>query len=350
MDNPFLKLRYLSYYLASWLLISLIHFLILYIGLNLEWAYSLTDSLVFNGCFILLGISLWYSVKYINIEDNSLPMLILKNCLSGFITAVAAVGLGNFTFHHIIHPDKQFIEFLNKSFYWRLLIGCLYYEVIIVVIYLHIFYEKLKLKAERESELNSLVKEAELKTLKYQLNPHFIFNSLNSISSLTITDPVKAREMIIMLSSFLRSTLSENERQMNELGQEIKNIKLYLDIEKIRFGDKFELIEELSADCLKVKVPNMIFQPLFENAIKYGVYESLEKVIIKIKCSKDNNYLKFSVENNFEEDGHIKKGKGIGLQNIKNRLSLIYNQDNLLAVEKRKGLFLVNVYIPLELR
>jgi LytS/YehU family sensor histidine kinase len=87
---------------------------------------------------------------------------------------------------------------------------------------------------------------------------------------------------------------------------------------------------------------------LFENAIKHGVYESLEKVIIKVKCLRENNYLKVTVENNFDEDGHTKKGKGIGLQNIKNRLSLIYNQDNLLAVEKKKNLFIVSVFIPLD--
>lgn len=350
MYNPFLKLRYLFYYIAGWLIVAVIHFLVLYISLNFEWSYALADSLIFNGLFMLLGISLWYSVKYIKIEDNPLLLVIIKNTVSGGLTALAAVGLGNFIFYHIIHPGSKILEFINNTFYWRLLIGCLYYEVVIVVIYLYIFYEKLALKVERESELNSLIKEAELKTLKYQLNPHFIFNSLNSISSLTITDPDKAREMIIKLSAFLRSTLSENEKQTNELGEELKNIKLYLDIEKIRFGDKFEIVEELSDECLKVKIPNMIFQPLFENAIKYGVYESLDKIYIKVKCLRENNYMKFTVENNFDEDVNIKKGKGIGLKNIKNRLSLIYNQDNLLAVEREKGLFTVSVYIPLDKR
>jgi len=214
--------------------------------------------------------------------------------------------------------------------------------------FLYIFYQNLMEKTAREAELKTLIKEAELKSLKYQLNPHFIFNSLNSISSLTIMDPGRAREMVIKLASFLRSTLNENEKQMNELGDELKNVKLYLDIEKIRFGDKFDLVTEIKDDCLKIKVPNMIFQPLFENAIKYGVYESLEKVFIKVRCSSENNYLKFSVENNFDEEATPRKGKGIGLTNIKNRLSLIYNQDNLISVEKRKNIFTANVFIPLD--
>jgi two-component system, LytTR family, sensor kinase len=348
MSNPFFKLKFFLYYFSSWIIIYIIHFLVLYSNLNYGWVYSLLDSFIFNTIFMLLGISLWYSVKYINIEKSFSPIIIIRNTVSGIITAVAAVGFANFLFFHIIQVDKDLLDFLSATFYWRVLTGCLYYEVVIAIIYIYIFYAKLSIKVEKESELNSLVKEAELKTLKYQLNPHFIFNSLNSISSLTISDPDRARDMIIKLSGFLRSTLSDNEKQMNELGEELKNIRLYLEIEKIRFGDKFELIEELSEACLKVKVPNMIFQPLFENAIKYGVYESLEKVFIKVKCNRENNYLKFIVENNFDEDGHIKKGKGIGLQNIKNRLTLIYNQDNLLAIEKKKNLFTVTVFIPLD--
>lgn len=348
MSNPFFKLKFFLYYFSGWIIIYLIHFLVLVSNLNFDWGFSLIDSIVFNTIYMLLGISLWYSVKYINIEKSFSPVILIKNTISGIITSVAAVGIGNFLFFHILQLDKEFLDFLRATFYWRVLTGCLYYEVVIAIMYIYIFYAKLSLKVEKESELNSLVKEAELKTLKYQLNPHFIFNSLNSISSLTITDPDRARDMIIKLSGFLRSTLSENEKQMNELGEELKNIRLYLEIEKIRFGEKFELIEELSEQCLKVKIPNMIFQPLFENAIKYGVYESLEKVLIKVKCLRENNYLKFTVENNFDEDMYLKKGKGIGLQNIKNRLSLIYNQDNLLAIEKKKNLFIVTVYIPLD--
>ena len=137
-----------------------------------------------------------------------------------------------------------------------------------------------------------MVKEAELKSLKYQINPHFIFNSLNSISSLTISDPQKAQEMTIKLSSFLRSTLSKNEKQKSKLSEEISNAKLYLDIEKVRFDDKFEFIEEVENACKDMEVPSMILQPLFENAIKHGVYESLEKVTIKMKCFSEKEYFK----------------------------------------------------------
>ncbi len=348
MQHPLLRLKNFLFYLIVWTKISIIHILYLYFGLKQDLIYSALDSFIFNVNYLIVGISLWYTVKYINFQKHSFVLLAIKTSIVISVTALISVGISNFIFHHILQVEESTLEFLDQSFFWRLFLGFFYNFLMIGFYFLYIFYINLMDKTARESELKTLIKEAELKSLKYQLNPHFIFNSLNSISSLTITNPGKAREMVIKLSSFLRSTLSENEKQMNELGDELKNIKLYLDIEKIRFGDKFELITELNEDCLKIKVPNMIFQPLFENAIKYGVYESLEKVFIKVRCASENNYLKFSVENNFDEESTPRKGKGIGLTNIKNRLSLIYNQDNLISVEKKRNLFTANVFIPLD--
>jgi LytS/YehU family sensor histidine kinase len=195
--------------------------------------------------------------------------------------------------------------------------------------------------------MRNLVTEAELKSLKFQINPHFIFNSLNSMSALTTIDPDKAREMILKLADFLRYTLANNEKQKNKLSDELKNIKRYLDIEKIRFEDKFEYVEEVQEDCSDITVPNMILQPLFENAIKHAVYETLETVTLKLNCSKDENFLRLSVENDFDEESNNKKGAGIGLKNIQNRLELIYHQNNLMEIVKSDHLFKVNLYIPL---
>lgn len=115
----------------------------------------------------------------------------------------------------------------------------------------------------------------------------------------------------------------------------------------MRFGSKFEYVEELASSSSGVMIPPMILQPLLENAIKYGVYESLEKVIIKLSCQKENNYLKISVENNYDQEAVSPSGKKIGLKNILNRLSLVYHQDNLLVVDNRDGIFKVNIFIPL---
>jgi LytS/YehU family sensor histidine kinase len=239
------------------------------------------------------------------------------------------------------------LDFLSTSIIWRSLIGLLFYTIIVSIYYLLIYYTNFREKLQQESELNALVKEAELRSLKYQINPHFIFNSLNSISSLTISDPDKAREMTINLSTFLRGTLSKNEKQKTKLSEELDNVRLYLKIERVRFEGKFELTEELSDECLNMEVPNMILQPLFENAIKHGVYESLNLVKINLSCKREGDYLKITVANNYDKDAAPRKGEGIGLKNIRNRLQLIYNQDNLLRVNKADGKFSVDIFIPL---
>jgi len=127
----------------------------------------------------------------------------------------------------------------------------------------------------------------------------------------------------------------------------LNNIKLYLEIEKIRFEDKFDFIEDVSPESRDELVPNMILQPLFENAIKHAVYESLEKVTLKFKSFIQNDFLNISLENNFDSSSGNKSGSGIGLNNIGDRLKLIYGLNNLMNVEKTESIFKVNLYIPL---
>ena len=348
MINPFINnKKVLATYFVVWFFIFLVQVSVLNFFLNIPILTALLDSAVFNLIYQLFGISLWYTVSFNSLENYNAVKIFLNHIAAAVITSGLWILTGYYIMNNIIAGKNVYAEFLLKSLVWRFLIGILYYTVIIAVDYVIIYYNNFQEKLLREVELNALVKEAELKTLKYQINSHFIFNSLNSISSLTLSNPTQAQEMTIKLSAFLRSTLSKNEKQKNKLGEEINNAKLYLDIEKVRFADKFEFVEEIKQECKELEVPSMILQPLFENAIKHGVYESLEKVIIKLSCGMDSDYFKIIVENNFDPESVPRKGEGIGIKNIKNRLKLIYNQDNLVKVEKLNNLFRVNLYIPI---
>ena len=184
--------------------------------------------------------------------------------------------------------------------------------------------------------------------LKYQINPHFIFNSLNSISSLTITNPEKAQEMTINLSDFLRKILAANDVKKVSIEEELKNIELYLKIEKVRFENRLEFVIDISDSCKRVLIPNMILQPLIENSIKHGVYESLETINVNLKCERIDNYLNINISNNFDSTTSNKKGEGIGLQNINSRLKLIYKKSNLISIQKKDNIFTVKLLIPIE--
>ena len=344
--NPILKnIKNIFFYIIFWLIVSLAYFLLISLNFKIDPKLALLDSLVFNSILAGLGLSIWYPAQYISTDNN----FNYKNIITHLIGAIISTSLW-------ISVGYLMIFFLNKSalnsnFYsstgiWRFLIGILFYYLITAFYYIIIYYNRLQEKILKESELRNLVTEAELKSLKFQINPHFIFNSLNSMSALTTIDPDKARSMILKLADFLRYTLANNGKDKNRLEEELKNIKLYLDIEKIRFEDKFDYIEEIDEGILDLKVPNMILQPLFENAIKHAVYDSLDKISIKLKCKVENNFLKISLDNNFENTSP-KKGAGIGLQNIKSRLELYYGEKNLVDIKKVGDIFSVILYIPI---
>ncbi|MFH1195951.1 MAG: histidine kinase [bacterium] len=331
-------------YSSIWMALLLCHIGIIIIVLKQDIEYAAVDGLVFNAIYFLLGTTLWFPCQYISFENNSPLKIFLGHSIAAIFTSGLWVYIGQLLVVSVF-PDKR--ELIVSTLVWRLIIGLLFYIVMVAVYYVIIYYNNFKDKLTHESKLNTLVKEAELRSLKYQINPHFIFNSLNSISSLTLSNPDKAREMTIKLSSFMRGTLSKNENQMSKLGDEIENVKLYLEIEKVRFEDKFDFVENIHEDCSKAVVPAMLLQPLFENAIKHGVYESTEKVTISISCKPDNNYLKITVENNFDPDAVSKRGERIGLKNIETRLELIYNEAGLLKTKKENNIFTATVLIPI---
>jgi two-component system, LytTR family, sensor kinase len=349
MANPFIKnSKIFSVYIFVWVILALAHILILKIVLGVDLEIAAVESVIFNTLFFFIGLSLWYPTKFISFETNTSSRILVNHFGAAVITSGFWVISGYFLLSRIYSDSQTYISFLEDSLFWRFLIGILFYSVFVSINYVTIYYTNFQEKQLKEAELRTLVKESEIRSLKYQINPHFIFNSLNSISSLTLSDPKRAQEMTIKLSSFLRNTLSKNEKQKNRLEEEIKNVRLYLDIEKIRFGENVNYVENLSEACLKTEVPSMILQPLFENAIKHGVYESINQVTIEIKCEKVEEYLKIIVLNNFDPEAVSNKGEGIGLRNISNRLKLMYNQDNLLTIKKENNSFKAEILIPLK--
>lgn len=192
----------------------------------------------------------------------------------------------------------------------------------------------------------ALVK-AELDNLHQQIQPHFLFNSLNSIGALTELNPKEANRMIHLLSDFLRGSLRKDIQTLVPLQEEIEQAKRYLEIEKIRFGHRLNVEFQLDKNCEGAMVPPLIIQPVLENAIKFGLYGSTNQVAIQIHCSCSNNQLMIEIINPFDPDWvHERHGKGFGLTSIKRRLSLVYNQSDLLRTRQDHTLFHTLITIP----
>ncbi|CAN5507237.1 hypothetical protein BH11BAC5_BH11BAC5_25720 [soil metagenome] len=200
---------------------------------------------------------------------------------------------------------------------------------------------------ERKQAMERLAKEAELNKLRQQLQPHFLFNSLNSISALTGSQPEKARHMIQQLSDFLRGTLKKEQQQWTSFEEELQYLQLYLDIEKVRFGYRLQTQIETEPAALQMHLPTMLLQPLVENAIKFGLYDTIGEVTIFIQAKNVNGLLEVSVQNPFDETTSAPlKGTGFGLSSIRRRLFLLFARPDLLQIKKEAQQFITTISIP----
>ena len=194
--------------------------------------------------------------------------------------------------------------------------------------------------------MHDSVKDAELALLKSQFRPHFVFNSLNSISSLTITKPKNARDMIAKLSEYLRYTMQHDEESLSSWKDELSSVESFLEIEQIRYGERLEFSINGDPKCLEAKIPTLLLQPVVENAIKYGVYESTEPVLIKLDGTCNSEILEITVTNPYDQDAMPEKGNGIGLLNLKKRMALLYSRRDLVSIRDDGKRFTVEIKIP----
>ena len=286
MKHPILSGLGPVYYGLVWLIIIGVHAAVLLFNFNISLTASIQDSIVFNVIFAGIGLGYWYIMRYAFIggPGNFSPLFTL------LVTGIFSLGVWLMVANsimEILSPNQEYWQFLKSSQIWRITFGGLFYALLVLTYYLIYYNQNLQEQARKQLELSNAVKDAELKMLKFQINPHFIFNGLNSISSLTTSDPPKAQQMVIKLSNFLRYSLGKDNKEINLLKDEIKNIKLYLDIEKIRFGERLQFEADIDQECYGCTIPNLILQPLFENAIKHGVQESINTITIKLEAKKN---------------------------------------------------------------
>ncbi|MFL5728777.1 MAG: sensor histidine kinase [Cytophagaceae bacterium] len=347
MLNPILsRLRYFYIYLMVWALIAGVHTCILWQFYGIPLSFALIDGLVFNLLLAALGLTLWYPVRYVNFDTQNALTVFLNHVAICFLFLCLWIGGAYLFLQMLCESNTRYLDFLHSSFPWRFFTGLLFYSIIILNYYLFIYYVSFKKKLIRESEMQTLIRDTQLSLLKSQLNPHFIFNSLNSVSALTLSDPARAQDMVIRLSAFLRYALGQSAHEMISLSEELENCMLYLDIEKTRFGDKLLVETTIQQGTEQQKIPGMILQPLLENAIKYGVYESLEPVTIHIAVTQEENFLTIQISNVFEQEAELKTGKGLGLKNVSERMQLIYGNRDLFRIDKKDGIFQVTLHFP----
>lgn len=347
MKHPVLenRNRLLLWWLA-WFFLGTGQSLLYYFVYGSNALLSITDSTISLLIYSGIGLALWYPLRFFNNTRKNLISLIANLSASGVIIVILWMLVTKQLSLLVLPPEYNYPEFLEATLPYRIGSGVFIYGMIILTYYLFISLTNLSQKNAREARLEALIKETELKMLRSQINPHFLFNSLNSISSLTVTDPEKARMMVIKLSDFMRYGLSEKNSQTVSLSSELENLRLYLDIEKIRFGERLLTEEIIDEGCLQVKIPVLILQPLYENAIKYGVFESTGPIRITSTASLADDYLSFTIKNNYDRGNAMNRGTGTGLLNVSRRLELFYGKKASMKTSAQNGIFSVNLLLP----
>lgn len=339
---PYSLPKLLLLHSACWSSLAVIQTFVLH-RLGLSWEVAVIDAFV--SCTVLAMAVLTSILIYRFYQPGS------TNRIYRFIFAIAITALCCFilkwTLTSIFATNTGYLFFLEKSMPVRFIFSLLTISFITVIYWLLNNLLEQKENEKRKSDSEQLLKEAELTKLRQQLQPHFLFNSLNSINALIATKPAEARKMTQQLSDFLRGTLKK-EDQLVQLREEIEHLKLYLDIEKVRFGHRLQVEFNIIHESLEFKMPSLLLQPIVENAIKFGLYDVTEDVIIHIATSTKDSFLVIEIKNPFDpETNQTKQGVGFGLSSIQRRLYLLYMRQDLLITSQQEKTFITTLKIPL---
>jgi len=309
-----------------------------------SWKVALTDAVNFNLLVATAGYIMFNSIKFYQATPRTMFYLLIWSVALASLVAVLHCYLMATNF---FHDNNLYQEYLNGSRVIHGLFAWLMIALTGMQSWIWFNIQEQSASEKREQDTLKFSREAELATLRQQLQPHFLFNSLNSISALAGAKPEQARLMIQQLSDFLRGTIKKDDQQLVTLDEELKHLQLYLEIEKVRFGHrlKTEIIRDNATDNLML--PSLLLQPVVENAIKFGLYDTIGEITIRIMAKAVDQQLVITVENPFDpETSRPRQGTGFGLNSVQRRLYLLYARQDLLSTQATGPLFRTEIKIP----
>jgi len=225
--------------------------------------------------------------------------------------------------HQLTYPSVATL-FEKYLFFGNFYLSVLLYVLLVIIFQAYLLFTKYQTEETRSSQLRAELADARLRTLKMQLQPHFLFNTLHSISALNLASPQKANQMIARLGDFLRMTLERSDEQMVTLDEELEFLRCYLEIEQIRFSDRLTVEYDVPPETLSAQVPHLILQPIVENAVKHGLQTSAKPLKIKISAEVSSHKLILEVANSGALNGNSNGGTKIGLKNVGERLEKLF--------------------------
>ncbi|WP_370979330.1 sensor histidine kinase [Agaribacterium sp. ZY112] len=341
--------RFFVFQLIGWLLFALIHAAghIISVGFTpyLVWELLIKTSL---GLVITTFLSRFFQ----RISLRPLWQQAVAGLVACYIAALAFIFSKNLIAEYLYWSTwaTQPLLAYTQHMLWAFLI-MLCWSFIYFSAYL---YQQLQDQKNKALELTNIAHQAQLKMLRYQLNPHFLFNTLNAISTLILLKRNEnANDMTQKLSDFLRLSLDSDPIQLVALRQELHALRLYLDIEQVRFSDRLKVVWAVDESCLEALVPSLILQPLVENSIKHAIALSETGGTLRISATTDLSTLCLIVADDGPgaevEEGMLKNNKGVGVLNVRDRLAALYSDKYEFSMSSDSGLS-TRIRIPLELQ
>jgi len=302
--------------------------------------------------YAFVCLSSWYVCRFTPLRLRGVESVLTTHFAAGVVAStlwiviarVVATVLSNLT------PWAGSRELLTRATGDLFGLGVLCYLLTVAMHYVLLAQEASRQAEEREHQAQILAREAELRALKAQVNPHFLYNSLHSISALTSLDPAKAREMCILLGDFLRRTLGLGEKRTIPLAEEIAMVDGYLRVEKVRFGSRLEMEEQLDPEASQAAVPPLLLQPVVENAVVHGISNLPEGGWIRLVTRKREHDVEVVVENKFDPETPAARRNGVGLANVRRRLEACFQQRARIEAGSDGDRFRVSIVLPLDER
>ena len=341
---PLLSRRgHLAVYLLLWLLMGALLAALLAGQGGLAWTFASAVALPLMLAFSFVCLSSWYVARSMPLAGTG-PIRVTATAIAAALLSSAfwvAMARG---WMWLIGPrfggdPRPGVDPLLFGF------GVLLYLLSLAISYVLAVFEASQEARRRELQVQVLAREAELRSLRAQIDPHFLFNSLHSISALTTADPAAARRMCLLLAEFLRESLALGGEERITLARELALIERFLAIERIRFGPRLsaEISAGNAASCL---VPPLLLQPLVENAVTHGVAHLLEGGVIRVSAERSGSVLRIVTENPCDPDRPRRSGGGVGLANVRARLSALHGAEAALSAGEADARWRVELSMP----
>lgn len=321
-------------YLVLWLTLGGMLAALMRVPGTLAWHETLALAEPLCLFFAFVCLTPWYVCRQLPLVSSGPGMVALYHLGAAVLATALWIGMARGISYGLSLGDR-----LDPVIPQLVAVGLLLYSLSVALHYLVLAAE-----ASRRAAIDT--RDAELRALKAQINPHFLFNSLNSITALTTSDPDRAREMCIRLSDFLRNTLGLGERESVAWHEELDLAQAYLDVEQVRFGPRLHVevhVDQACADCL---VPPLVLQPLIENAVKHGIATLVEGGTIRVESRVVNGRLEVSVENGFDPESPAPRRHGLGLRNVRTRLETRFGTAALFAARAHDSRFRAEFGVP----